>query len=306
MAVHLTCSTICFRNQPLEVMLAEIRRAGFLGLDFALVPGFCYPFDALGAGPDERREFVARVLAAGFTLPTQTVVPGSFNASGADADTIVRNATVFLDLALQLRIPAVNINCGRPIEDRGRFREHAALQAEGLRRIARRAALSALTLNVEAPHRNGLCRTLDEACFLVDAIAEDNVRFLLDTTHVLAGGASPSDAVTTFGARLGCVHLRDGRGENIFLVPGDGEIDFKGFFAALEAAGYAGPCALELEGHGETLAERRAGLARALRFLLTQGGAFEGLARPPAPGTPPTEDAHCEPVGPGPESERRP
>jgi sugar phosphate isomerase/epimerase len=306
MAVYLTCSTICFRNQPLDVMLAEIRRAGFLGLDFALVPGFCYPFDALGAGPDERQEFVARVLAAGFVLPTLTVVPGSFNARDADADAIVRNATVFLDLALQLGIRAVNINCGRPIGDRSRFREHAALQAEGLKRIARRAALSGLTLNVEAPHRNGLCRTLDEACFLLDAIAEDNVRFLLDTTHVLAGGAAPSDAVTRFGARLGCVHLRDGRGENIFLVPGDGEIDFRGFLATLEAAGYAGPCALELEGHGETLAERRAGLARALRFLLTQASSFSGLAGAPTSTRPATEDAHCEPVGPGPEGERRP
>jgi sugar phosphate isomerase/epimerase len=304
-AIHLTCSTICFRNQPLEVMLAEIRRAGFLGLDLALVPGFCYPFDVLGAGPDEVQAFVARVRAAGFALPTLTVVPGSFNAGDADHDAIVRNGVVFLDLAVQLGIPAVNINCGGPIGDRSRFREHAARQAEGLRRIARVAARSGLFLNVEAPHRNGLCRTLDDACFLLDAIAEDNGRFLLDTTHVLAGGASPSDAVTRFGARLGCVHLRDGRGENIFLVPGDGEIDFRGFFAALEATGYAGQCALELEGHGETLAERRAGLAHALDFILTQGGAFSGLAGSPAPGTPPT-DAHGGPVGAGRERERRP
>ncbi len=278
MPIHLTCSTICFRNQPFGVMLDEIRHAGFLGLDLALVPGFCYPFDALGASPDEREAFVARVSAAGFALPTLTVVPGAFNAAGADADTIVRKGTVFLDLAAQLGIPAVNINCGRPIEDRSRFREHAALQARGLKRIARSASARGLTLNVEAPHRNGLCRTLDEACFMLDAIAEDNVGFLLDTTHVLAGGASPSAAVDRFGARLGCVHLRDGRGEDIFLVPGDGAIDFKGFFTALEGHGFAGPCALELEGHGETLAERRAGLARALDFLLTQGGAFSGLA----------------------------
>ena len=301
MAIHLTCSTICFRNQPLDVMLDEIRRAGFLGLDLALVPGFCDPIDVLGASPGERQAFVARVRDAGFALPTLTVVPGSFNAPGADADAIARNAALFLDLAAQLGIPAVNINCGQPIQDRSRFREHAVLQAHGLRRIARMAAASRIALNVEAPHRNGLCRTLDEAFFLIDEIGEGNVRFLLDTSHVLAGGASPADAVVHFGSRLGCVHLRDGRGELIFLVPGDGEIDFRGFFAALEAARYAGPCALELEGHGETVEERRAGVARALCHLLTQGEAFTGLA---GGGTPPTDDARRGPIGPG--SEGRP
>jgi sugar phosphate isomerase/epimerase len=297
MAIHLTCSTICFRNQPLDVMLDEIRRAGFLGLDFALVPGFCYPFDVLGASPGERRAFVARIRDAGFALPTLTVVPGSFDAPDADADAIVHNAGIFLEVATELGISAVNVNCGLPIQDRSRFREHAVRQARGLGRIARLAAGSGITLNVEAPHRNGLCRTLDEAFFLVDAVGEDNVRFLLDTTHVLAGGASPVDAVARFGSRLGCVHLRDGRGEFIFLVPGEGEIDFGAFFAALEKSGYAGPCALELEGHGETVEERRGGVARALRYLLTQGATFTGLAGPAAER--PTTDARRGPTGPG-------
>ncbi len=47
-------------------------------------------------------------------------------------------------------------------------------------------------------------------------------------------------------------------------MPGDGEIDFEAFFASLVKATYPGVCALELEGHGETLDERRRGLRRAL------------------------------------------
>ena len=50
----------------------------------------------------------------------------------------------------------LNVNCGLPITDRSRFREHAAVEAKGLRRVEQGAAEMRLRLNVEAPHLNGL------------------------------------------------------------------------------------------------------------------------------------------------------
>ncbi len=276
MPIRLACSTICFRSAPIEVALEEIRRLGFETLDLAVIPGFCPHFDAARQNGAEREDFVALLRQSGFRVPTVTAVPGHFNAPDADFQLIVQAGRANLKLAALLGAEGLNVNCGLPITDRSAFRTHATRAAEGLKRIAQDAAEMGLRLNVEAPHRNGLCRTLDEAQWLMDAIDEENAHFLLDVTHIQAGGATPAEAVPAMAGRIGHVHLRDGKGEDIFFVPGDGAIDFRAFFQALEHSSYAGHCAFELEGVGETLAERRASLERALQFTLSQTGAVTG------------------------------
>jgi sugar phosphate isomerase/epimerase len=280
MPINLACSTICFRNSPVETALEEIQGFGFEAVDLAVIPGFCDHFDAARQSGAEREDFVALVRRSGLRVPTVTAVPGHFNAPDADEQLIVNAGVQNLKLAALLGAEALNVHCGQPtgdLQDRRGFKQQAEAQAAGLKRIAREAAELGLNLNVEAPHRNGLCRTLDEAELLLDKIDEPNARFLLDVTHVHAGGARTEEAVRRMGGRLGYVHLRDGVGENIFLVPGDGEIDFRAFFTALEASGYAGYAAFELEGAGETLEGRREGLRRAIDFILTQADEFTGL-----------------------------
>lgn len=268
--LHLSCSTICFRAQPIETALDEIRGAGFASVDLAMVPGFCDHFPAATSTSAEREDFVALVRQSGLTVVSVTSVPGHFNDGGA-AGRVVEAARGHLKVAALLGAPAVNLHCGLPQPDAARRPIDMARQAEGLKRIAREAAALGLRVNVEAPHRNGLCRTLAEARALLDAIDEPNVYHLLDVTHVHAGGASPVEAVAAFAGRIGHVHLRDARGEDIFHVPGSGEIAFSPFFAALEAAGYEGACAIELESAAETLDERRAALRTARDVLLAQG-----------------------------------
>lgn len=277
MAIRLACSTICFRSAPIEVALEEIRRFGFEALDLAVIPGFCPHFDAARQNGAEREDFVALIRRSSFRVPTVTAAPGHFNAPEADFQLIVQAGRANLKLAALLGAEGLNVNCGLPIVDRSAFRAHATQAAKGLKRIAQDAAEMGLRLNIEAPHRNGLCRTLDEAQWLMDAIDEENANFLLDVTHVQAGGATPAEAVHAMAGRIGHVHLRDGKGEDIFFVPGDGEIDFRAFFQALEESGYAGHCAFELEGVGETMAERRTSLERALQFVLSQTDAVRGL-----------------------------
>jgi sugar phosphate isomerase/epimerase len=277
MPLRLACSTICFRAAPIEVVLEEIHRFGFETLDLAVIPGFCPHFDAARQNGAEREDFVALIRQSGFRVPTVTAVPGNFNAPDADFQLLVQAGRANLKLAALLGAEGLNVNCGLPIADRSDFRAHATREAKGLKRIAQDAAEMGLRLNVEAPHRNGLCRTLDEAQWLLEAIDEANAHFLLDVTHVQAGGATPADAVQRLAGRIGHVHLRDGKGEDIFFVPGDGTIDFRAFFQALERSGYEGYCAFELEGVGETISERRASLKRAIQFTLSQTSAVMGL-----------------------------
>jgi sugar phosphate isomerase/epimerase len=63
------------------------------------------------------------------------------------------------------------------------------------------------------------------------------------------------------------VHLRDGIGKNILVVPGDGTVDFVALARALREIGYARPAVIELEYAQATAEQVRPDLARAKAFL---------------------------------------
>jgi len=278
MAIQLACSTICFRHWPIEVALDEIRQAGFTTVDLAVIPGYCPHFDAVQCSDYERKVFTELVKRSGLRVPVVTAAPGHFNAAGADREAILEAAEAHLRLAVELGAQILSVHCGQPIADRSQFREHAAAQARGLKRMAQRAAAVGVRLAIEAPHGNGLARTLDEAEFLLSGIGERNAWYLVDAAHVRAGGARPEEAVRRFGERVLHVHLRDGKKDGAH-APDDGPSAFRPFLAALDRIGYGGHCALELEDDaGETLDERRAAVRRALEhFRAPQAGAIEGV-----------------------------
>jgi sugar phosphate isomerase/epimerase len=277
-AIRLGCVTICFRTSPIEEALKEIRNAGFSVLDLAIIPGFCPHYDAATTPEAQWPAFIELIKESGLQVPTVTCVPGDFNAEDADFDAIVRAGMANSKLATRLGARYLNINCGKAINDRSRFREHALHCAKGIKRIAQDAADMGIRITVEVPHRNRLARTLDEAEFMMEAIGEDNVYYLIDSSHTLAGGDQPHRAIRRFGERVGHVHLRDAKDEEIFLVPGDGEVDFRTFFDSLLEIHYPGVCALELEGVGETLPERRDAVLRSIRCLRTQTEGLQGLS----------------------------
>jgi sugar phosphate isomerase/epimerase len=277
MAIHLACSTVCFRKLPIEAALEEIRSAGFMTIELAVVPDVCKPFETAKRSKSERRKFVDLIRPSGFDVPVVTAAPGPFNAPDADFDALVGAGIAHVQLASELGAQTLAVNCGMPVADRSQFREHAIAQAKGLAKIARHAADLDIRIALEAPHRHGLARTLEEAEFLMDRIGEPNVWFLLDTTHVLAGGVQPVEAVKRFGERIAHVHLRDSKGEDACRVPGEGAVEFRPFFDALEAIRYPEWCAFELDGAAETLDQRRLALRRSIEFVRRQTKEIAGL-----------------------------
>ncbi len=277
MAIRLACSTSTFRILPLREALGEIRAAGLTAIDLVTIPGFCPHFDPLRAREQDWQQLHSMLAEHGLQVTGVTAVPGDFNQPGVDPQVILRRADAYLRLASELGVPALNVHCGLPVADRNGFREHAVRQAQGLKKIAQRAEARGLRLNVEAPHRNGLCRSLDEAEFLLNEIGEDNVDILLDTSHLVAARVKPEEAVWRFRERIGYVHLRDARGQNVFLTPGEGEVNFARFFQALEEVDYGGWCAIELEIRSDSVEERRGALRRALDYLLEQTEVASGV-----------------------------
>jgi len=277
MPIRLACSTITFRTSPLPQAVEEIRAAGFTAVELAAIPGFCPHFDPLRAKPAEWEALSALLEGNGLKTVAVTTVPGDFNRPGVDPAMILRRAQSYLKLAQHLGVPGLSLHCGVAIENRLEFRQHAVRQAQGLKKIAQMADGMGLRLALEAPHRNSLCQTVDEAEFLLEEIGEENVDILLDTSHLVAARVKPEDAVRRFAERIGHVHLRDAKGPDIFLTPGDGEVNFQRFFEALDEVDYSGWCAVELETRSEELDSRRRELRRAVDFLLEQADVASGI-----------------------------
>jgi sugar phosphate isomerase/epimerase len=138
----------------------------------------------------------------------------------------------------------------------------------------------------------GNATSLAAASAICDDVGWDRCGLLVDAWHVFRGGESLDDIAALDGDRIALVHVSDGAAEPLAdallegrfhrLPPGAGAFDLDGFFAALDAARYAGPVALEVLSEELRLLEPADAARRLLRFLSRPGRASRGT-RPHPP-----------------------
>lgn len=115
--------------------------------------------------------------------------------------------------------------------------------ADVLRRVADYAAPFGITLGLELCNRyeTNLLNTAAQAVAMIEVIGRPNVLVHLDTYHMCIEETDMVAPVLTCGDRLGYVHI----GESHRGYLGTGNVDFVGFFRALQHIGYAGPVTFE-------------------------------------------------------------
>lgn len=258
------CSSICFRRLDVYSALTRILGLGFRAADIGMIKGFCPHFDPTSAGREDRAKLIDWVKRSGLSIPTLNVGRGSLN-NPAERDEQKRFVLECMKLAHELGCYAVTVQPGAL--PKGPWRKEAEQVAGDLRGLADHAATMGLMLTVEAPHSGSLASRIDQALELVDLAGSTNLRIALDTSHVMKTGVQPSEAVELIGDRIGHVHLRDARGEDVLLTPGDGEVDFKAFRQSLRAVGYGRSMVLELEHRGRTEDETAQETLKARSYL---------------------------------------
>jgi L-ribulose-5-phosphate 3-epimerase len=80
---------------------------------------------------------------------------------------------------------------------------------------------------------------------LIDERAHGALALCYDTGNAAARGFDAAADVAILGPHIGVVHIKDRRRGGSSVRPGDGDVDFPRFLAALERAGYTGPLILE-------------------------------------------------------------
>ncbi len=262
--IELGASTLGFRHDSLDVALDTISALGFRKVDLLMISGYCPHFNPLTAGASEKEALKARLARLGLSVATLNTGEGLLGVP-AQRDLLLEYARASLDLARELGAYAITIQSG--IEPPpGRWSEVAHQVAPDIRALGDYARDRGLDLTLEL-HKTMLMSNSREALDLMAIVDHPNVGVALDPSHITYAGELADEVACDLGAWVKHVHLRDGRGKSILVVPGDGTVDFVALAGALKSIGYERSAVIELEYEFARAETVRADLARSKALL---------------------------------------
>lgn len=245
-------------NPPFAKVLDEIAATGYAGTELG-------PYGYLPTDPDAlQRELKSRHLGLGSSfvpLPLEDAARRgrSVEASLAVARLLATQGVPELILADD-EDPARQKIAGRiPNDGSAGWSDAQWREATATVQAIARALREQLGMRVVLHHHAGtFVETPAEVeRFLAETDAE-SVGLLLDTGHYVYGGGDPVELIGRHGARIGYVHLKDARSDElrrvresdipmgeawargVFCPLGDGVVDFPRVIEALRNHGYAG------------------------------------------------------------------
>ncbi len=266
MADRLAASTNSYHTYSLEEALDGIARAGFTSVELASVPGWT---EHVRRDADDAELARVNDLLAHHGL-TAVSLSGHSDLVSDEGMTEFRKA---LRLCRALGIGMVTTSTGGHADtSSGGLDEQREAFLARIGPLADEAAADGIAICLET--HGGLLATGAMAADLVRRIAKPNVGINYDPGNVIFyGDTRPERDVTAAVELITHVHVKDqvgGAGVWNFPAIGTGEVDYTPIFAALDAAGFTGPCSVELEFQGEpwpALADVDAALAESYRYV---------------------------------------
>lgn len=123
-----------------------------------------------------------------------------------------------------------------------------ALLAERMSDVAAAAEARGVSLHLE-PHVLMAASRPEQALWLLREVASPALRLTLDISHFEVQGDDYRAVVKELVPFAGGVEVKDETGINPdfqFLIPGEGDMDYPGFLACLDASGYKGSVSVEI------------------------------------------------------------
>ncbi|WP_051670710.1 sugar phosphate isomerase/epimerase family protein [Bryobacter aggregatus] len=229
--------------QSLDPMaaLTAIRKIGYDAAELCLMPGWPTEPSKLDAAMRKR---IARQ-----PLPILSMIE-NFNtlvdeqAHQATLDRIRAAATLAHDLAPQAPPILQSVLGGKPNE----WEQVKDKMAARLADWARVAAENKLKLAVKS-HIGSASDTPEKLVWLLNKVNNPALSGIYDYGHFQLLNLMLSKSLNTLLPRCSFITLKDGRmvdGKAQFLLPGDGSIDYKEYFALLKQKNYRGPILIEI------------------------------------------------------------
>ncbi len=262
--IELGASTLSFRHDPLDVALQELSALGFRKIDLVMIPSYCSHFNPVTASQQEKDQLKARLGELKLAVSTLNTGDGLLGIPQL-RERALAFAKASLDLAQELNAYAITMQSGvEPPPDQ--WIEVARTVAADVRELGDYARDRGLDLTLEL-HKTMLMANTQQALDLMELVDHPNVGVTLDSSHITYAGEIAADVALKLGSHVKHVHLRDGIGKNILVVPGDGTVDFDTLARALHQIGYNRAAVIELEYEHARADRVRGDLARAKTTL---------------------------------------
>ncbi len=229
--IHAFVWTGSSEQRDLGAAIEQSHTLGYALIEFPRLDPLRFDVSALARHLQDRRMAVAVTMG----------LPSSGDISSEDPDAVKRGETILSEAVSVARDLGATKLGGILFSMHGKY--HSMPTAQGrrnsigaLRRIARRAQDSGISLNLEIVNRfeTNLLNTTAQGLAFIEEIGAANVLLHLDTFHMNIEEASSADAIRAAGNRLGYFHI----GESNRGYLGAGTVDFDAIFDALLDAGY--------------------------------------------------------------------
>ena len=259
--VELAFSTNAYTNHLLSEAVERIADHGYAGVEIlgdaphAYFPGFDeHDQERLRATLDETGLRVSNVnanTAMGYyddAPPSAFFEPSVITAADREREWRIEYTKRAIDLAAVVDAPAVCLATGRPLPGNPPERAYEYL-LDSLDSILDYAEESDVRVGIEFEPEL-LVECTDEALSLIEEVGRDSLGINLDVGHAAVYGEDLTETIHESAGHLTGVHIEDivggVRGKHYHRIPGEGDIDFRTVFDALDDIGYGGFATLEL------------------------------------------------------------
>ncbi|WP_440006075.1 sugar phosphate isomerase/epimerase family protein [Halomicrococcus sp. SG-WS-1] len=153
-----------------------------------------------------------------------------------------------IDLAAAVGSPAVCLATGRPLPGNPPERAHEYLR-DSLHEILDYAEARGVDVGIEFEPEL-LVECTDEVLDLIDDVGRESLGVNLDIGHAAVYGEDLTETIHRSAGHITGIHLEDivggRRGNHYHRIPGEGDLDFRAVFDALDDINYEGFVTLEL------------------------------------------------------------
>lgn len=259
--VKLAFSTNAYINYSVEEALKRIAEHGYAGAELlgdtphAYFPEFTD--DDLDSVRDSLNKLdlgVSNINANTATGYYDDAPPSSFfdptiiTADDEERHWRIEYTKDAIDLAQAVDAPSICVATGRPLP--GTLPEEARMYLQdSLDEILTYAEQKGVNVGIEFEPEL-LIESTEETLTLIQEVDRSSLGVNLDIGHAAVYGEDPIEMIHQAAGHLTGLHLEDIvggiRGKHYHRIPGEGDLDFRGIFDALDDIGYNGYATLEL------------------------------------------------------------
>ena len=253
--MKLAYSTNAFKRYSLNEAIRMIAEIGYEGIELLCDTPHAYPptFQDKEIYSFKNQIAKFRLDISNLNAFTLYSISDVYHPSWIEDDKASRELRIIhtincIKLAKKIGVKNLSTEPGGPVsESKTNIKYLENLFMEGLNRVVPIAEQENIIILIE-PEPNLLLENSNQFLNFIENLSTDNVRLNFDIGHFYCVGEDPTDLIYKLSEYIEHFHLADIASNRIHnhLIPGEGSINFRSVFKAIEAIGYKGFVTVEL------------------------------------------------------------